>query len=72
MFLDLNLPLDITFLGVQMPTLLPIFVSLAVFMIWVDTILSELGAYKYVWHAGLFRTALFVCLFSFACLTIYH
>ena len=66
------MPLDITVLGVQMPTLLPIFVFVAFVMIWLDRFMSNIGFYKYVWHSGLFRTALFVCFFSSSCLIIYR
>lgn len=66
------MPLDITLYGVQMPTLLPIFVVTALFQIVLDRLLADLGAYNYIWHAGLFRTALFVCLFTLPCLYIYH
>ena len=66
------MPLDITFFGVQMPTLLPIFVIASIVQIGLDRIMSNLGWYAYIWHAGLFRTALFVCLFAFSSLIIYH
>jgi len=65
------MPLDITLLGVQMPTLLPIFVAAAVVQILVDRILSDAGVYRRVWHPGLFRTAVFVVLFTVPCLLIY-
>lgn len=66
------MPLDITLLGIQMPTLLPIFVVAAVLQILVDRIMSDAGIYKYVWHPGLFRTAVFVSLFSIPSLIIYN
>ena len=65
------MPLDITLLGVQMPTLLPIFAAAAVLQILADRILSDAGVYKHVWHPGLFRTAVFVILFTLPCLLIY-
>lgn len=66
------MPLDITLFGVQMPTLLPIFVVVAVVQILLDRIISDAGIYNYIWHPGLFRTALFVSLFTLPCLIIYH
>ncbi len=66
------MPLDIVFLGVQMPTLLPIFVIVGVLQVLIDRIMSDAGFYNYVWHPGLFRTALFVILFALPCLSIYH
>lgn len=64
--------LDITLLGVQMPTLLPVFFVTALFMILLDRIMADLGVYRYVWHPGLFRTAIFVCLFTIPCIAIYR
>ena len=66
------MPLDITLYGVQMPTLLPIFVIITILQIAVDGIIAQTGIYKYVWHPGLFKIALLVCFFSSVCLFIYH
>jgi len=66
------MPLDITLLGIQMPTLLPIFVFTAVLQIFLDRMMSDFGIYKHVWHPGLFRTSVFVCLFTIPCLFIYQ
>ncbi|MGD9970203.1 MAG: DUF1656 domain-containing protein [Sulfuricurvum sp.] len=66
------MPLDITLLGIQMPTLLPIFIATSGFMILLDRIMSDFGIYNHVWHPGLFRTSVFVCLFTVPCLFIYH
>lgn len=66
------MPLDIVLFGVQMPTLLPIFALVLVGQILINRILSDAGAYNYVWHPGLFRIALFVILFVLPCLIIYH
>lgn len=66
------MPLDITLYGVQMPTLLPIFVAVAILQIAIDGIITDTGIYSHVWHPGLFKMALFVCLFALACLTIYN
>lgn len=66
------MPLDITLFGIQMPTLLPIFVMSAVVQILLDRMMSDAGIYHYVWHPGLFRTAVFVCLFTIPCLLIYR
>lgn len=66
------MPLDITLFGIQMPTLLPIFVTTAVVQILLDRLMADGGLYNYVWHPGLFRTAVFVCLFTIPCLFIYR
>lgn len=65
------MPLDVTFSGIQMPTLLVIFFTVALFQVALDRLLVKLNVYEYVWHPGIFRTALFVCLFSIPCLMIY-
>lgn len=65
------MPLDITLLGIQMPTLLPIFVASAFLQFLVDRIMSDFGVYHHVWHPGLFRTSVFVCIFTIPCLLIY-
>lgn len=64
--------LDITLFGIQMPTLLLIFVMSAVVQILLDRMMSDAGIYNHVWHPGLFRTAVFVCLFAIPCLLIYR
>ncbi|MDO9305575.1 MAG: DUF1656 domain-containing protein [Sulfuricurvum sp.] len=64
--------LDITLFGIQMPTLLLIFVMSAVVQILLDRMMSDAGIYNHVWHPGLFRTAVFVCLFTIPCLLIYR
>jgi len=64
--------LDITLFGIQMPTLLLIFVMSAVVQILLDRMMSDAGIYSHVWHPGLFRTAVFVCLFTIPCLLIYR
>lgn len=66
------MPFDITLFGIQMPTLLPIFVMSAVVQIFFDRVMSDAGIYNHVWHPGLFRTAVFVCLFTIPCLLIYR
>ncbi|MCX6076872.1 MAG: DUF1656 domain-containing protein [Campylobacterales bacterium] len=66
------MPLDITLFGIQMPTLLLIFVMSAIVQILLDRVMSDAGIYNHVWHPGLFRTAVFVCLFTIPCLLIYR
>lgn len=66
------MPLDVTLYGIQMPTLLPIFIIVAILQIAADGIIADTGLYSHVWHPGLFKMALFVCFFTLACLIIYH
>ncbi|WP_345979183.1 DUF1656 domain-containing protein [Sulfurimonas sp. HSL3-2] len=65
------MPLDVTLMGVQMPTLLLVFSGMAVLHILLDKLMAESGIYTYVWHPGLFRTAVFIIMFSTVCLFIY-
>lgn len=64
--------LDITLFGIQMPTLLVVFVITAILQLLLDRVMADAGVYNHVWHPGLFRTALFVCLFTIPCLFIYN
>lgn len=64
--------LVITLFGNEIPTLVVIFVMVGIVQIVLNRILADIGVYNYVWHAGLFRTALFVILFTLASLTIYN
>lgn len=63
--------LVITLFGNEIPTLVVIFIMVGVVQIILNRILADLGVYNYVWHPGLFRTALFVVLFTLASLTVY-
>lgn len=65
------MPPDIVLFGIQMPTLLPIFVMVLILQILINRILSTIGVYGFVWHPGLFRIAIFVCLFTLPCILIY-
>jgi len=56
------MPLEIAFHGMLMPGLLPVFVGCLVLMVLLDLAFGRLGLYRRVWHASLFRLALFVCL----------
>lgn len=66
------MPLDITLLGIQMPTLLLIFVASAILQILLDRMMSDFGIYTHVWHPGLFRTSIFICIFTIPSLYIYR
>lgn len=63
--------LVITLFGNEIPTLVVIFVLVGIVQILLNRILADLGVYNYVWHPGLFRTALFVSLFTSTSLLIY-
>lgn len=63
--------LVITLFGNEIPMLVVIFIMAGVVQIILNRILSDIGVYNYVWHPGLFRTALFTVIFTLASLTIY-
>jgi protein AaeX len=65
------LNLVITLFGNEIPTLVVIFVVAGIVQILLNRILADLGVYNYVWHPGLFRTALFISLFTATSLLIY-
>jgi protein AaeX len=65
------LNLVITLFGNEIPTLVVIFVIVGIIQILLNRILADIGVYNYVWHPGLFRTTLFVILFTMASLSIY-
>jgi len=62
----------ITIFSIQIPALIVIFIATVFVQILLDFILSSIGFYKYVWHAGLFRTAMFVCIFTIPAIYIYR
>lgn len=63
--------LVVTLFGNTIPTLVVVFVLAAVVQIMLNRILADLGVYNYVWHPGLFRTAIFVCIFTIPSIWIY-
>lgn len=63
--------LVVTLLGNEIPTMVVIFIIVGIVQILINRILADLGVYNYVWHPGLFRTALFVALFTATSLLIY-
>jgi len=60
------MPREISIDGMFMPSLLPVFVAIALLYWLIDTLLGRFGFYSHVWHPALFRLSLFVCLFGLA------
>ncbi|MES2103567.1 MAG: DUF1656 domain-containing protein [Pseudomonadota bacterium] len=58
------MPREIALLDALVPTLLLVFVAAMLLQVALDRIFALLGVYRYVWHPGLFRVALFVCIFG--------
>ncbi|WP_419770741.1 MAG: DUF1656 domain-containing protein [Candidatus Marinarcus sp.] len=61
----------ISVFGVQIPALVAIFLIAGLIQVLLNKLLAELEVYDFVWHPGLFRTALFVSIFSTLSLLIY-
>ncbi len=66
-----DLPREIAFHGVYMPTLTLMFLVAAVICWGIDRILASVGLCRYTWHPALFRVCLFACLFGGLSLTVY-
>ncbi|MDD2886599.1 MAG: DUF1656 domain-containing protein [Aliarcobacter sp.] len=64
--------LVITLFGNEIPTLVVVFAVIGIVQILLNRILADTGVYNYVWHPGLFRTTLFVSLFTATSLLIYN
>ncbi|TXH03796.1 MAG: DUF1656 domain-containing protein [Nevskiaceae bacterium] len=66
------MPRELDFLGMYVPTLLPIFLGAAGLQWLLDSLLGRLGLFNRIWHPALFRLSLFVCLFGGAALLVYR
>ncbi|MGG1948241.1 DUF1656 domain-containing protein [Trinickia sp. NRRL B-1857] len=64
------MPREIEWFSLLVPGLLPILAACALSFLAVDLALARLGLYRFVWHPGLFRVALFAALFSGASLLL--
>ncbi|MFM0208535.1 DUF1656 domain-containing protein [Paraburkholderia sediminicola] len=64
------MPGEIDLFSLLVPGLLPILVACVLLFIVLDLVLARLGFYRYTWHPGLFRVALFATLFSGASLLL--
>jgi len=58
------MPAEVSIAGTFVPGLLLVFVGCLLLMWLLDTVVGQLGLYRYVWHPPLVRLALFVCLFG--------
>lgn len=58
------MPGEIDLFSLLVPGLLPILAGCALLFFLLDLVLARLGVYRYAWHPGLFRIALFAALFS--------
>lgn len=65
------MPVEVDLFGFFAPVLLLVLVASVVVFIVLDLLLARVGAYRFAWHPGLFRVALFATLFCGAAL-IFH
>ncbi len=61
----------VSLFGIQIPALIIIFIFSGIIQIALNKVCLELRVYEFVWHPGLFRTALFMCIFTSFSLLIY-
>jgi hypothetical protein len=65
-----TMPGEIELFSLLVPGLLPILVGCVAVFVVVDLLLARVGVYRYAWHPGLFRVALFAAMFSGASLLL--
>ncbi|GGC74361.1 DUF1656 domain-containing protein [Undibacterium terreum] len=58
------MPREIALFDALVPTLLLVFVAAMLLQVMLDRLCAYLGVYRFVWHPGLFRVAMFVCVFG--------
>ncbi|OXC72710.1 DUF1656 domain-containing protein [Caballeronia sordidicola] len=64
------MPGEIDLFSLLVPGLLPILVGCTLLFVVLDLVLAKLDFYRFTWHPGLFRIALFVAMFSGASLLL--
>jgi hypothetical protein len=62
---------DMIIFGAQLPTLVPIFLATMLLMWLLDKQCVKWRTYERVWHPALFRTSLFISIFTLIALLIY-
>lgn len=55
---------DLLLAGVRLPFLLGLLLACGAVHLLLDRLIARLGGYGKVWHPGLFRVAVFFCLFA--------
>ncbi len=66
------MPREIDIFGIYVPALLPLFLLTAAIYWPLESTLARRGFFQHVWHASLFRFALFTCLYAGASLLVYR
>lgn len=66
------MPREIGFLGLLMPTLLPLSLAGALIAWVIDRLLAWSGLYRLVWHPALFRASLLLGICALLGLTVYR
>jgi protein AaeX len=72
MMMPTTLPVDVDLFGFFAPVLLLVLAGCVIFYIFLDLLLARLGVYRFAWHPGLFRVALFIALFCGTSLFFYR
>jgi hypothetical protein len=62
---------DVVLFGIELPFLLVIFIFSGLIHLMVDALFVRWAVYNNVWHPGLFRVAIFMCIFSVSGLIFY-
>jgi hypothetical protein len=65
------MPREIAFMGIYVPTLLPLLLLAIVIHLGLEGVLARAGFFQHVWHPSLFRLCSFACLFAIAGLIVY-
>jgi len=65
------MPVEINIFGFYAPVLLLVLAASVVLFVMLDLLLARIGTYRFTWHPGLFRVALFLTVFCGAAL-IFH
>ncbi|CAD6532878.1 DUF1656 domain-containing protein [Paraburkholderia sabiae] len=58
------MPAEIEIGSFLVPYLLPVLIGCVMVFVVLDLLFARLGVYRYAWHPGLFRVALFAAMFS--------
>ncbi len=65
------MPREIDLFNAMVPSLLIIFAFSIVFFLILDKLTAEFDIDRYIWHPALFRTSLFISIFTLIALLIY-
>lgn len=67
-----DLPRELVFHGIYVPTVAVLFIVAAVLTWLLDYALALFGVYRFAWHPSLFRFCVFACVFCGISLFVYR